>query len=74
MARTMDPNSGSSQFFIMHRDAPHLDRQYAGFGKVIEGEEVIDAIASVRTTTRALYYQDCPYDDVVIESMEMINE
>lgn len=45
MARTMIPNSAGSQFFIMHADAPHLDRQYAAFGKVIEGIEVVDAIA-----------------------------
>ncbi|MBE7026320.1 MAG: peptidylprolyl isomerase [Ruminococcaceae bacterium] len=44
MARSMDPNSASSQFFIMHADAPHLDGQYAAFGKVIEGIEVVDAI------------------------------
>ncbi|MDD6078179.1 MAG: peptidylprolyl isomerase [Clostridiales bacterium] len=45
MARTMDPNSAGSQFFIMHMDAPHLDGQYAEFGKVIEGIEVVDSIA-----------------------------
>lgn len=45
MARTMDPNSAGSQFFIMHMDAPHLDGQYAAFGKVIEGIEVVDSIA-----------------------------
>ena len=45
MARTMIPNSAGSQFFIMHADAPHLDRQYAAFGKVIEGIEVVDSIA-----------------------------
>lgn len=49
MARTMAPNSAGSQFFIMHEDAPHLDGQYASFGKVIEGMEVVDKIASVRT-------------------------
>lgn len=49
MARTMDPNSASSQFFIMHKDAPHLDGQYAAFGKVVEGIEVVDEIASVET-------------------------
>ena len=47
MARTMDPDSASSQFFIMHKDAPHLDGQYAAFGKVVEGMEVVDRIASV---------------------------
>ena len=49
MARAMDPNSAGSQFFIMHEDAPHLDGQYAAFGKVIEGRDVVDAIAAVRT-------------------------
>ena len=49
MARTMDPNSAGSQFFIMHKDAPHLDGEYAAFGKVIEGIEVVDEIANVRT-------------------------
>ena len=46
MARTMMPNSAGSQFFIMHQNAPHLDNQYAAFGKVIEGIEVVDAIAN----------------------------
>ena len=45
MARAMDPNSAGSQFFIMHKDAPHLDKQYAAFGKVTEGMDVVDAIA-----------------------------
>ena len=45
MARTMIPDSAGSQFFIMHQDAPHLDRQYAAFGKVTEGIEVVDKIA-----------------------------
>ncbi len=49
MARSANPNSASSQFFIMHEDAPHLDGSYAAFGKVIEGIEVVDAIASVPT-------------------------
>lgn len=49
MARAMDPDSAGSQFFIMHEDSPHLDGQYAAFGKVIEGIEVVDEIASVRT-------------------------
>lgn len=49
MARTMAPNSAGSQFFIMHQNSPHLDRQYAAFGKVIEGIEVVDKIAAVRT-------------------------
>ncbi len=49
MARTSAPNSAGSQFFIMHEDSPHLDGQYAAFGKVIEGIEVVDRICSVRT-------------------------
>ena len=49
MARSMAPNSAGSQFFIMHEDAPHLDGQYAAFGKVVSGIEVVDEIASVVT-------------------------
>ena len=48
MARTMQPNSAGSQFFIMHARAPHLDGEYAAFGRVIEGLDVVDKIASVR--------------------------
>lgn len=48
MARTMMPNSAGSQFFIMHKNSPHLDGQYASFGKVLEGMEVVDAIANTR--------------------------
>ena len=49
MARAFNPNSASSQFFIMHADAPHLDGQYAAFGKVVEGIETVDEIASIPT-------------------------
>ena len=49
MARTNNPNSASSQFFIMHKDAPHLDGSYAAFGCVVEGMDVVDEIASVPT-------------------------
>lgn len=49
MARAMDPDSAGSQFFIMHQDAPHLDGQYAAFGKVTEGIEAVDEIAAVET-------------------------
>ena len=49
MARAFDPNSASSQFFIMHADAPHLDGSYAAFGEVISGIEVVDEIASIPT-------------------------
>ncbi len=49
MARAFDPNSASSQFFIMHEDAPHLDGQYAAFGKVVSGMDAVDEIASIPT-------------------------
>lgn len=49
MARAMDPNSAGSQFFIMHQDAPHLDGQYAAFGKLTDGYDVLDQIAETKT-------------------------
>ncbi len=49
MARSFNPNSASSQFFIMHKDAPHLDGQYAAFGRVVSGMEAVDEIAQVPT-------------------------
>ena len=49
MARAMDPDSAGSQFFIMHDDAPHLDGQYAAFGQVLEGMDVVDKIAATKT-------------------------
>lgn len=58
MARSMMPNSAGSQFFIMHKDAPHLDGAYAAFGKVIEGMDVVNAIAAVNTD-----YSDRPLED-----------
>ena len=58
MARAMDPNSAGSQFFIMHEDAPHLDGQYAAFGKVVEGMETVDEIAGQPTD-----YSDRPRAD-----------
>ena len=69
MARTMIPDSASSQFFIMHKDAPHLDSQYAAFGMVTDGIEVVDAIADLKTD-----YQDCPRIVPVIEKIEIIEE
>ena len=72
MARTSDPDSASSQFFVMHMDAPHLDAQYAGFGKLTEGFEVLDAIASVKTGNYGWYMQDVPRDPVVIETIEVV--
>ena len=74
MARTSDPNSASSQFFIMHAPAPYLDGQYAAFGKVIEGDAVIDQIANVQTGNYGWYMQDVPMDPVVIGKLEIISE
>lgn len=74
MARTSDPNSASSQFFVMHQDAPHLDGQYAGFGKLVDGYDVLDKIASVRTGNYGWYMQDVPSTPVVIETISIIEE
>ena len=68
MARTMDPNSASSQFFIMHADAPHLDGQYAAFGKVVEGMGIIDQIAASRTD-----FRDKPVTPVVMKRVYIEN-
>ena len=65
MARTSDPDSASSQFFIMHEDAPHLDAQYAAFGQVVEGMEVVDKIASCKTG-RYGFYTDVPRTCIMI--------
>ena len=64
MARSQSPNSAGSQFFIMHENAPHLDGQYAAFGKVTSGIEVVDAIAKVKTN-----YQDRPLEEQKIASI-----
>lgn len=66
MARAMDPDSAGSQFFLMHRDAPHLDGQYAAFGKIISGIETVDAVASA-----ARDFRDKPYEDQVMESVSV---
>ena len=66
MARAMDPNSAGSQFFIMVEDAPHLDGQYASFGKVTEGIEAADKIVSVKTD-----FADCPLEDVIIKTIKV---
>lgn len=66
MARSMAPDSAGSQFFIMHQDSPHLDGQYAAFGKVIEGMDVVDQIAATPTD-----YSDRPTTPVVIQSVEV---
>ena len=67
MARTMVKDSASSQFFIMHQNAPHLDGEYAAFGMVTKGIEVVDEIAELPTD-----YQDCPRVNVVIEKIERV--
>ena len=66
MARSMNPDSAGSQFFIMHQDAPHLDGQYAAFGKVTDGLDVVDAIARTKVD-----YQDMPYEDRIMEKVWM---
>lgn len=64
MARSMMPDSAGSQFFIMHEDAPHLDGQYAAFGKVVEGMDVVDEIADVATD-----YNDMPLEPQVMKKV-----
>ena len=64
MARAMAPDSADSQFFIMHKDSPHLDGSYAAFGKVTEGLDIVDKIAAVQTD-----YQDRPLKEQKIKSM-----
>ena len=67
MARSSDPDSASSQFFIMHKTSPHLDGSYAAFGKVIEGMEVADAIVSTKRD-----WNDKPRTPVVMEKVEIV--
>ena len=68
MARAQDPNSAGSQFFIMHRDAPHLDGQYAAFGKVVEGMDVVDEIANT-PTINSFFKRDFPRTPQVVRSI-----
>ena len=68
MARSQNPNSASSQFFIMHADALYLDGQYAAFGKVVEGMEVVDEIADVATD-----YSDRPRIDMVMKKVTVVD-
>lgn len=63
MARSMAPDSAGSQFFIMHKTSPHLDGQYAAFGKVIEGMDVVNRIAETPT------YNDRPYENQVMKTV-----
>lgn len=69
MARAMDPDSAGSQFFIMVEKAPHLDGQYAAFGKITEGMEAVDRIVSVETD-----YRDKPLDPQVIRTITVVEE
>ena len=64
MARSMMPDSAGSQFFIMHEDAPHLDGNYAAFGKVVEGMEVVDEIAECATD-----YNDKPKEPQIMKKV-----
>jgi len=67
MARTNDPDSAGSQFFIMHEDAPHLDGSYAAFGKVVSGMDVVNEIAECATD-----WYDRPYEDQVMAKVEIV--
>jgi peptidyl-prolyl cis-trans isomerase B (cyclophilin B) len=73
MANRSNPGTGGSQFFIIHRDAPHLDGRYSAFGRVVEGIEVVDAITQVEIDTYGRYGpQNLPYPDpVVIETIRI---
>ena len=71
MARTSDPNSASSQFFIMHGDARYLDGQYAGFGAVTDGMDVVNRIAAT-PTGRMGWFEDVPRETVRIEKIERV--
>lgn len=67
MARSADPNSAGSQFFIMHQDAPHLDGSYAAFGRVSEGMETVDAIAAAPTD-----WQDRPRQPQIMKTVKVV--
>ena len=69
MARAMDPDSAGSQFFVMVADAPHMDGQYAAFGKVTEGMDAADNIVSVKTD-----WHDCPREKQVIKTITIVEE
>lgn len=69
MARAMEPDSAGSQFFVMVADAPHLDGQYAAFGKVTEGMDAADNIVSVKTD-----WHDCPREKQVIKTITIVEE
>ena len=70
MARAQDPDSAGSQFFIMHADADYLDGQYAAFGRVVKGMEVVDRIAQTPTVR----WNNRPYEDQVIDTIRIVEE
>jgi len=70
MARAQNPDSAGSQFFIMHADADYLDGQYAAFGRVVSGMDVVDKIASVPT----LRWNNRPFEDQVIDTIRIVEE
>ena len=69
MARAMDPNSAGSQFFIMVEDAPHLDGQYAAFGKITDGLDAADRIVNVKRD-----WSDCPREKQIIKTISILEE
>ena len=71
MARAGDPDSAGSQFFIMHADADYLDGQYAAFGHVVNGMDVVDRIAATPTNR---WNGDRPYEDQVMETVRVVEE
>ena len=70
MARAQDPDSAGSQFFIMHADADYLDGQYAAFGRVVSGMDVVDRIAETPTVR----WNNKPYEDQVIDTIRIVEE
>ncbi|MEE0944292.1 MAG: peptidylprolyl isomerase [Clostridia bacterium] len=74
MARTNEPNSASSQFFIMHQDSASLDGNYAAFGRITEGLEIVDKIASVETDKLNAMFDDVPKEAQVIKTIKIDEE
>lgn len=73
MARTQDPDSATSQFFVCNDECPSLDNSYAAFGIVVEGQETVDAITAVETHT-VKWFDDVPVEPVVIEKAYMVED
>ena len=74
MARSMMPDSAGSQFFIMHKNAPHLDGQYAAFGKVTEGMDVVDSFVKVERSMGSDGAVSSPNTDIIMENVKMIDD